>query len=266
MNPIFKNDFHVHTHHSVCAKEKSKAHPSCLLKRAQRLGMETVGFTDHFAQHPPLATPKWAHCGIEMIAALREEVAEIDSPVRVLIGCEADLLDEHTLSIERDYARELDYVVVSASHFHLPGIKQPQSALTVAVAEHYITMLKSALSFDFISIIAHPFKTPFNVLGSIDGYMSKISDEALYDIARKAKQQRIAMEINALLGRDTEYLLAIKRFFGICKDVGVRFTYGSDAHHVKNLGPYPGIKKAIQYLALKPQDFLTTDQLLHKDW
>jgi len=266
VNEIFKNDFHVHTYYSVCAREKSKATPFCMLERAQNLGMETVGFTDHFAQHSPYATPKWADCGTEMIAALRRDVEDIHIPVRVLIGCEADVINGNTLSIERDYARELDYVMVSASHFHLPGIKQPESRKASAVARHYVAMLQTALAFDFVSVIAHPFLTPFNALGPIEEYMSKIPDEALYAISRKAKQQRIAMEINAQLGRDSEYLHATERFFGICKEVGVRFTYGSDAHHVKNLGPYPGIKQAIRYLALQPKDFLTTEELLYRTW
>lgn len=266
MNAVFAHDFHVHTHYSVCARDKENARPLRMLQRAQSLGIQTVGFTDHFAQHPPYATPKWKDCGSEIINGLRQEIEDISTPVRVLIGCEADLIDPQTLSMDREYARGLDYVVLSASHFHLPGIQQPESLDVAAVARHYTDALRAALAFDFVSIIAHPFKTPFNALGSMDGYMAKISDETLYEIADKARRARVAMEINAHLGRDQEYLRTIKRFIRICLEVGVRMTYGSDAHHLKDLGPYPGIEQAMKSLELVPEHFLTPDELLSRAW
>ena len=74
------------------------------------------------------------------------------------------------------------------------------------------------------------------------------------------------MEVNSYLGRGPEYLKAMKRFFDICKEAGVRFTYGSDAHHMKDLGPFPGIEEAIDFLGLSPDDFLGRDEFLERAW
>jgi len=266
VDEIFEHDFHVHTHHSVCATDKLNSHPSRMLERAHALGIKTIGFTDHFAQHAPYATPKWEGCGIEMIAALRDELRAVVTPVLVLIACEADVIDQNTLSIEPEFATSLDYVIVAASHFHLSGIAQPASGDPEAVAGHYLAMLNTALVSDIVSIIAHPFKTPFDALGAMDSYMPLISDEALEAIAVAARNRRIAMEINAHIGRDTEYMLSLKRFIEICKRVGVRFTYGGDAHHQKDLGRFSGIEQAITYLELDSKHFLTPNELMDRNW
>jgi HisJ family histidinol phosphate phosphatase len=266
-NPIFFHDFHVHTSYSDCAKIKSEAAPNRMINQAEKLGIKTIGFTDHFAQFPPYPTPKWANCGIQMIDSLRKDIKNIDSPIQILIGVEADVINPQKLSIDKTFASQLDYVTVSASHFHLPGIKKPGTMNVNAIAQHYLTMIKAALTFDYISVIAHPFKTPKNVFGSPNEYMDIIPRKDLYEIAEMAKQQQIAMEINGILGLDMNYFQAVKEFLLICKEIGVRFTYGSDAHHRKQLEPSPGFYQIVNELNLSVEDFLTPEELIgiHRD-
>jgi histidinol phosphatase-like PHP family hydrolase len=257
---IFYHDFHVHTAYSPCARDKSQATPLVMIKEAERLGIKTVGFSDHFAQFPPYPLPKWENSGKEMIASLRKDLQRINTPIQILIGVESDLLEEGKLSINKEYAAGLDYVIISASHFHLPGIKKPSSTKIISIAQHYVNMLKAALEFDFISIIAHPFKTPKNALGSPMEYIEQIPQREYYEIAEKALKQGIAMEINGQLGLDQEYLAAIKPFVSVCKEVGVKFSYGSDAHHKKNLKPTTGIIQFIKSQNLSCEYFLTPNE------
>jgi len=259
---IFNHDFHVHTAYSPCARDKSQATPLGMIKEAERLSIKTIGLSDHFAQFPPYPLPKWENSGKEMVESLRQDIQRISTPIQILIGVESDLLEEGKLSITKAYAANLDYVIISASHFHLPGIKKPTSTKGVSIAEHYVNMLKAALEFDFISIIAHPFKTPKNAWGSPMEYMKYVPTRELYEIADKAKQQKIAMEINGHLGQDQEYFESIKSFISICKEVGTRFSYGSDAHHKNDLHPSPEIIRTIKELNLEYEDFLTTDELI----
>lgn len=198
-----------------------------------------------------------------MIASLRRDLQKIDTSIQILIGVESDLVDEGKLTINKEYAADLDYVIISASHFHLPGIKKPSSTKIVSIARHYVNMLKAALAYDFISIIAHPFKTPKNALGSPMEYMKHIPQKEYYEIAEKAVKQGIAMEINGQLGLDQEYLQAIKPFVFVCKEVGVKFSYGSDAHHKMNLGPTNGIIQFIKSQNLTYKDFLSPDELIN---
>ena len=259
---IFYHDFHVHTAYSPCARDKSQATPLQMIREAERLGIKTVGFCDHFAQFPPYPLPKWEKSGKEMIASLREDLKKIGTPIQILIGVESDLIEPGKLTITKDYAENLNYVIISASHFHLPGIKKPPSTKIVSIARHYVYMLKAALEYDFISIIAHPFKTPKNALGSPMEYMQHIPQSEYYEIAEKAIKQGIAMEINGQLGLDHEYLQAIKPFVSVCKEVGVKFSYGSDAHHKMNLGPTNGIIQFIKSQILTYEDFLSPGELI----
>jgi len=262
LSPIFANDFHVHTSYSPCAKIKSEATPLEMVGKSEELGMKTIGFSDHFVQYPPYPTPKWKDCNVKMIESLQNDVVKIHTQVQILIGVEADVVAKDKLSIDKRFAKELDYVIVSASHFHLPGIEKPKSTNILDIAQHYVNRLKIALCFDFVSIIAHPFKTPYNPLGSPLDYLNKIPLGQLYDIAKISKQKKIAMEINAILGIDKDYLTAISDFIAVCKEVGVKFTYGSDAHNKTALVPSSGIEKAINALNLKPSDFLKTNELI----
>lgn len=259
---IFYHDFHVHTAYSPCARDKSQATPLGMIREAERLSIKTVGFSDHFAQFPPYPLPKWENSGKEMIVSLRDDLQKIVTPIQILIGVESDLLEEGKLTIDKEYAADLDYVIISASHFHLPGIKKPSTTRKVSIAGHYVNMLKAALAYDFISIIAHPFKTPKNALGSPMEYMQHIPQKEYYEIAEKALKQGIAMEINGQLGLDQEYLQATKPFFSVCKEVGVKFSYGSDAHHKKHLEPTTGIIQFIKSQNLSYEDFLSPGELI----
>jgi len=261
---IFLNDFHVHTCYSICAIDKLNAQPRRIINYAQKLGMKSIGFTDHFAQYPPFATEKWKNCGPDIIYSLRNDISNITTQLDVLIGCEADVINGEIISIDHSFAQELDYIIISASHFHLPGVYKPKSTSATSIANHYVDALLFALSFDFVSIIAHPFLTPWHVFGTPSEYLSKISDKEFESIAFMAEKQQIAIEINAHLSRDPDYLYSITRFINICKELGVRFSYGSDAHIYYDIGFHPGMDQVICSLDLEPKDFLMPSDLLRE--
>lgn len=263
VNRIFKFDSHVHTYHSPCAKDKINSHPGRMLAQAESLGIDAIAFTDHFAQHAPYIHPVFEGCGPVMIEQLRREVMLSSSRIRVLFGCEADVVNLHSLSIEADYSRHLDFTMLCASHFHLPGVQQPECLEARCVAEHYMAFLRKALEQNFISVIAHPFYTPGYNLGSPNVFMPEIRDEEFHEIAVLAREKKIAMEVNGHLRWDSEYLRAIKKFFDICRKAGVRFTYGSDAHHSAGLKPTQAMEDAIRFLDLTPNHFLSPDELLN---
>ncbi len=234
-----------------------------MLFQAERLGIDVIAFTDHFAQHAPYANPTFEGCGPLMIEQLRQEVMSNPTQVRVLFGCEADIVNLDCLSIDTDGVSRLDFVMLCASHFNAPGVQQPESVKPRQVAEHYLAFLRKALEQDFIAVLAHPFYTPGYNLGLPEIFMSEIGDQELYEMAELAREKSIAMEVNGHLGRDSGYLRAIKRFFDICRKVGLKFTYGSDAHHSAGLKPTPAMEDAIRFLDLAPSLFLSPDELLN---
>jgi histidinol phosphatase-like PHP family hydrolase len=157
-----------------------------MLAYAEKIGIKTVGFTDHFYQYPYQATPVFSNCGPAIVDQLRLELKENQTNVRVLIGCEADQVRLDMLSIDADYARQLDFVMVAASHFHLSNTQHPDNLEPRTVAEHYLGFLRKALESDFVNIIAHPFYTPGHTLGEPERYMAEMRDAELYEIAEKS--------------------------------------------------------------------------------
>ena len=266
MDSIFRYDFHVHSYHSPCAKDKDGAHPFNLLQRAAAMGIETIAFSDHFAQFPPYALPEYAHCGPPMIAALRQEIERVSTDVRVLFSCEVDVIAPGTICIDAAYAAQLDFVMAACSHFHLPGVVDPASDDPRTIAEHYLAFLDDALDVPFVAVIAHPFHTPHMPYGVPETYMQTIQDEELYRLAEKARHNRVAFDVNDHLGRYPELAAATKRFYNICQEVGCRFIHGSDAHHYDQLGPSASMENAIRALGLRVEHFLDADELLTRDW
>ncbi|MCC7355823.1 MAG: hypothetical protein IT330_18940 [Anaerolineae bacterium] len=263
---IFANDFHVHTHHSPCWNGGRDVHPLRQLAYAESMGVRVVGFTNHFTQDPDIARTLGRTPGPELTAHLREELRDNHTSVRVLIGCEADQMTPDAVSIGADYARELDYVMVSASHFDMPGVAQPASMEPPDVAEHFLAFLRRALQQEFVSIIAHPFFSPGRRWDGYEAYMAQIEDRSLYEIAELAQHNRVAMETGRALMTYPPYLRAAQRFFRICREVGVRFTFGSDTHYLAYMGPDDGVLSGIKGLGLTPEDYLSAEEVVTKSW
>lgn len=92
--------------------------------------------------------------------------------------------------------------------------------------------------------------------------MEQITDSQLIEIAELARDQQVAMDVNGHIDREPAYVLAIRRFFKICCEVGVKFTFGSDAHHLQKLGKSQALVDAITYFDLNEDDILSADELL----
>jgi len=266
MKRILENDFHIHTYLSPCAKDKLNSQPSRIISRAKTLGIKTIGFTDHFYQYPFQAPPAFSNNNWSIIEQLRNDISAIQTDVRVLVGCEADQVTLDTLSIEPALAQRLDYVIISASHFHLSTSQKPENLEPRTVAEHYLKFIRKSLEANFGFIIAHPFYTPGNTLGKPESYMNEIQDNELFEISELARDKRIAFEVNGHIDREPGYLLAVTRFFQISQKAGVKFTFGSDAHHMNDIGCSQLRLDAIKRLGLKAENFLSADELLSRSW
>lgn len=266
MTLLINNDFHVHTYLSPCAKDKLNSQPLRIISRAETLGLNTIGFTDHFFQYPYQAPPAFGNNNWTIIERLRDDLSAIQTDVRVLVGCEADQVTLDTLSIDADLAQRLDFVIISASHFHLSTSQKPENLEPRTVAEHYMKYLRKSLEPNFASIIAHPFYTPGNTLGEPESYMAEIHEDELIEISELARDKRIAFEVNGHIDREPGYLLAVTRFFQISQKAGVKFTFGSDAHHMNDIGCSQLRLDAIKELGLKAENFLSADELLSRSW
>ncbi len=147
-------------------------------------------------------------------AELKRQRAEIDAlntknrKLRILAGCEVDILPDGTLDFPDKVLQRLDFVVASIhSNFTMS-----EEAMTERVCR--------ALKHKYVDIFAHPTG---RLLLERDGYRIRLEE-----VFRVAAQEGVILEINANPHRlDLDW-----REIRAAKAAGARFAINPDAHHV----------------------------------
>jgi histidinol phosphatase-like PHP family hydrolase len=230
-------DFHVHTHLSPCGKPQATA--AALLARAREKGLAAIGFADHVTPGPVPGCPFYARQRPHLLEDLRAEIAALADPgldasgIRVLVGVEADYTLAGPGCLDADLRASADHVVLSASHFHLPGAPQPADDGPRAKAELMLRVAAEALALPGADIWAHPFDcSRLRPLGPI---MERVTDDELAALIGLANQGGVAIEVNGGPAQLVDYRRAMARFYGLAHEMKARFTVTSDAHHPDEL-------------------------------
>lgn len=240
-------DLHIHTHFSECTHKPSKPPMTVenILRQAEKCGYETIGLCDHI------------HKGSDatIVERLREEVSQLKPNIRVLVGCEADVISPSEVSIRADFAARVDFIALAATHYQMPWVQIPLSTDPAHVANHYVEMLAKAVNTEFVDIIAHPFCTHAAILGNMPVILSKIPDEDLLELLEIARSNRIAMELTPKVFNPINDGCLI-RFYKLCKQVGVKISLGSDSHTLNGIGHLSLVLDRAAKIGLEPSDFL----------
>lgn len=232
-------DFHVHTYLSPCAV--SEMRPAAIVEACESRGIRSLGITDHVA----------VSTDVGILSQVRRELASLKTAVKVFVGCEADLLGENRHTVTDQMISELDYVCVSANHFHLSSVSQPEDESPKAVGRHFVRMLGYACSLGFVDFVAHPL---YVFPGTFDPtFLESIEDDDLVNVLRLAKINDIAMEISPR-SLDREQLFFRMRFLFLCREVGLKFSFGSDAHRLSNVGSTHLLAPIVRELRLTDED------------
>ncbi|MDO8588366.1 MAG: PHP domain-containing protein [Armatimonadota bacterium] len=236
-------DFHVHTRFSPCAQPDML--PASILRVAKERGVMRIGLTDHV----------FGFTNTDILKHARAECPLGDGDIEVFFGCEADVLSVGRTAVTQEMIDTLDYIMLSANHFHndykkmvdLPSSDQPE-----VVGRHFLEMFNYAAGLDYADVIAHPL---YVMPGSYDV-------ASIYTL--KEKDIRAAVELAAANGTAVEisrrsitpdHLDFFKRFYRLCKDAGVKFAVGSDAHNLASVGQLHLLTPLIEDLDLKDNDF-----------
>jgi len=123
------HDLHIHTYLSACCHDKAHHRPHAILDLAAQMGVKTIGFADHLWVNPDLAPSDWYRPqDARQTARLRADLAACATDVRVLVGCEAEMIAPGKIGLTADYARQLDFVLLACNHFHMREfVEQPAS-------------------------------------------------------------------------------------------------------------------------------------------
>jgi len=225
----FRHNMHIHTFRSNCGQPEMVI--ADIVERAESAGLEVIGLVDHV----DLGAAK----EIAALHADRRDVERLRPALKVLVGTEVTMLSPRRLAITPEQAQGLDFVMVAANHFHLREIvEQPTSDSPQAFAEHALAMLQGAIETGMADIIAHPLVAKTGVLAfEPERLITELTSERLAPVLIKAAQRGTAMELNPWLAAQFPAFYAV--FIAACKEHGVRFALGSDAHRLENI-PYAG--------------------------
>lgn len=200
-----KGDLHLHTQYS-----DGKNTVEEVVDEARKLGYEYIAITDHSYSDffKDGITEEKLDEQIDLIRKLNKKYKDI----KILTGCELDILEDGSLPYSNNTLEKLDIVIAS---LHCP-LDHNKNKITERVVK--------ALENGKVDILAHP--TSKKLLGSPFSY--EIDMDAVFNIVIKTGT---AVEINAFPDRDDlNYELVRKG-----KERGVKFVINSDAHNTSRL-------------------------------
>ena len=151
-------DLHVHTTISRCGKEGASVEN--ILESAEKLGLKTIGFSDHcWASEIPGASPWHQGQDVEHVLQIKNMLPK-DTGIRILVGCETECIGNSVVGLNRELAENFDFVWLPANHFHQRGFVVPPNlgeGGPKAVSELLYSRFLEAVELGFGTGIVHPF-------------------------------------------------------------------------------------------------------------
>ncbi|MSR78176.1 MAG: DNA polymerase/3'-5' exonuclease PolX [Candidatus Omnitrophica bacterium] len=195
--------FHVHSDES-----DGNASLEAMIERAQELGYEYIGISDHSQ------SAGYAH-GLDS-ARVKDQWKRIDAlqkkfKIRIFKGIESDILGDGALDYPEEILKGFDFVIGSIhSKFNLPENEQTRRVIR-------------AIENPYLAFVGHP--TGRLLLGR-EGF--HLDMEA---VLNAAKENQVVMELNANPHRlDLDW-----RFCRLAKEKGVKLSINPDAHSLAGL-------------------------------
>lgn len=244
MNLCF--DLHVHTYHSPCGQDEMT--PSDIVRTASERGITHLGITDHFY---PFTDPR-------IFEVIRRDVerttARMSNPPRVFYGCEAEVMAPGKTAGSAELADRLDYVLAGATHFQNLGITElPEGMDEVETARYFLQMFEYAASLPWVDVVAHPF---FAVPSVCSSKILRYLDESdLLPALEIARENDVAMEISRRALHTPGQAEFSMRFYPLCKRMGLRFSLGSDAHSIADIGNIRVVEPILIEAGIGEKDF-----------
>lgn len=254
-----KSDMHIHTVLSRCHRSPEQTLDN-IVELSVTNGLARIGLADHVWRSDVVAPSDfYSHMDGSGHLSMLETVRSRSWGVEVLVGCEAETQAPGVFGITREFKDRLDFVVMSASHFHMRKfIAQPVETTPLGVAEHMLSFFLSAISSGLPDAIVHPL-FPFGYDDMYEAVIAEISDVELTDAFGLAAQNGVGIEINpcALPNPAKNRVFDLDtptRVFSLAKNVGCKFTFGSDAHAPEELSQLSRLRYFVDALDLTESD------------
>jgi histidinol phosphatase-like PHP family hydrolase len=254
-----ERDLHIHTFFSPCA-EPTMSFPA-ILAAAEKAGVQGIGLTDH-PHRPGLARHH---------RALDAARGGYPGPVRVWIGAELEVTAMGQLVVPPSELPLADYIIAAASHYDIVGHPPvPNLEDPVAWADRLLTDLEN-VSGSGANAVAHPFYA-YALLRAVPGYPTARLDDILEEIRPKRvdrllemfAKESIALEISPRLCLHLGLESFIESTYRKARQMGVKFTTGSDSHRVSSVGQLGQAEYLVQRLDFGPGDFWSPEMAVRR--
>ena len=191
-----KVDMHLHT-----SKSDGRDSVHNIIEAAELKGLDLIALTDHGPGHGSGVTEK-------MVQETKKEVVLLQPSyrVRILTGIEAEILP--TGEVYLADRKGIDIVLAS---FH-----------GASSWELYYTAVMRAMADEKVDVLAHHAWSAGAQFAPIQEY-----EDLLVEVLR---DNGVAIEINS------KHCVPSWDFLAKCRDAGVKYTIGSDAHKVADVG------------------------------
>ena len=202
--------------------------------------MTTIGISNHcWDAEFPGANPWYFPQGVDHVQKIRDEIAalEDDYGIRILVGAEIEA--SGFLALSPKNADKFDYILISASHTHIEELMVGYRAETaedirLILVERFLKTVAEAADLGIPASVCHPFHPlgyPLEIEAeAVDG----ITDKMLAEVLSFAAMRNIGIEAHWQTmhegGENGEVAPHSARFLRVAREVGCRFTLGSDCH------------------------------------
>ncbi len=256
------HDIHIHTKLSSCSTDMHATLENYLIK-GKELGLKTIGISDHLWDEEVEGASEWYRPqGLKRILETREKIVNANSDIKVLLGAEAEFANG-ILSVTKENAAKLDYVLIPHSHTHMKGFVLPECVTTLeGIAGYMVNSFKEIVKKDIATSIAHPFQPGgYNNIRDLQQIYSYIDDDDFIECFTEAQRHNTGIEINISSfftdsPLDNIFKNTYLRMYRLAKQCGCKFSFGSDSHSLARL---PRIKLGeiiSDYLNLTNEDLI----------
>lgn len=256
------HDIHVHTSLSLCSGDSGQT-PKIVLETYEKMGIKLIGFANHMWENKKFdkLTNFYNVQNYDYIMQIKDLLPK-ESSIKILVGCETEYCGGDKIGITPEVAEKLDFVLCPFSHFHMDGFVKPLCYKTnKEIAQLWIERFEGLLNFDYITVVAHP-SLYFN-----DEVFANINIDRLKRCLEKAAKKNIGIEINAeetpmfrykdnREGSEKNHDETHLELFRIARNMGCKFSFGSDSHTRKNNGAIKYCQIYADELNLKNDDLI----------
>lgn len=200
-----KGDIHVHSNMSGDGREE----PPAVVERAIALGYDYIGITDHTKGLG--VAGKLSDKELLNYADQLRKLNQRYPKIRILAGCELNILADGRLDVADETLAELDVVIASVHS----AFAQSREIMTERILR--------AVANPHVDILAHPTTRLLGYREEIQADWSKIFD--------KASETGTALEINSFPQRLDLDGVRIR----MAKQAGCRFVISTDTHRLSHL-------------------------------